>query len=127
MAHFIFRCPATGFFCAHQRRFSGHQGNSMSTKIDCLVYLKSTLENQFTKLTTGDSPNLPAAQNVQRLVTTAHSIDDGFFAQIKPFYEPITPKFMLLVRNLNDSIINGTATAANFDEYVKLLVTALQS
>jgi hypothetical protein len=34
---------------------------------------------------------------------------------------------MLLVSNLNYSIINGTASPANFDEYVKLLVTAVQS
>jgi hypothetical protein len=97
------------------------------SKIDCLVYLKSTLENQFTKLTTGESPNLPAAQNVQRLIGTAENISDGFFAQISPFYEPITPKMMLLVKVLNEGIINGTASAANFDEYVKSLVTALQS
>jgi hypothetical protein len=114
-----------GFFALYHCRITG-QGNLMS-KIDCLSYLKSTLENQFTKLTTGDTPNLPAAQNVQRLVTTAHGIDDGFFAHIEPFYDPVTPKFMLLVSNLNYSIINGTATAANFDEYVKLLAAALQS
>jgi hypothetical protein len=34
----------------------------MSTKIDRLVYLKSKLANEFTKLTNGDSPNLNAAQ-----------------------------------------------------------------
>jgi hypothetical protein len=100
---------------------------TMSTKIDCLVYLKSKLTHEFTKLTTGDIPNLPAAQNIQRIVGTAENIGDGYFAIIEPLFDPVTPKFMLLVRNLNDSIINGTATAANFDEYVKLLVTALQS
>jgi len=100
---------------------------TMSTKIDCLTYLKSTLQIQFTKLTTGDSPNLPAAQNIQRLMGTAHGIYDGFFAIIEPLFDPVTPKFMLLVRNLNDSIITGTSSPANFDEYVKLLVTALQA
>jgi hypothetical protein len=60
-------------------------------------------------------------------VTTAHGIDDGVFAIIEPMFDPVTPKFMLLVSNLNYSIINGTASAANFDEYLKLLVTALQS
>jgi hypothetical protein len=100
---------------------------NMSTKIDCLVYLKSKLANDFTKLTTGDSPNLPAAQNVQRLVGTAENISDGYFAIIEPLFDPVTPKFMLLVRNLNHSIITGTSSPANFDEYVKLLVTALQS
>jgi hypothetical protein len=42
----------------------------MPTKIDCLD-LKSKLAHEFTKPTTGDTPNLPTAQNVQRLVTTA--------------------------------------------------------
>jgi hypothetical protein len=99
----------------------------MSTKIDCLVYLKSKLANEFTKLTTGESPNLPAAQNVQRLVTTAHGIDDGYFAIIEPLFVPASSKFLLLVRVLNEGIINGTSSPANFDEYVALLVTALQA
>jgi hypothetical protein len=114
-----------GFFALYHCRITG-QGNLMS-KIDCLVYLKSKLANEFTKLTTGNTTNLPAAQSVQRLVTTAHGIDDGFFAIIEPLYDPVTPKFLLLVKVLNEGIINGTASAANFDEYVKLLVTELQT
>jgi hypothetical protein len=78
----------------------------MSTKIDCLTYLKSKLANEFTKLSTGATPNVPAAQNIQRLVGTAENISDGYFGIIEPLFEPVTPKFMLLVRNLNDSIIN---------------------
>jgi hypothetical protein len=99
----------------------------MSTKIDCLVYLKSKLANEFTKLTTGDTPNLPAAQTIQRLVTTAHGIDDGYFAIIASFYEPITPKFMLTVQTLNEAVISGGSNPTNFDEYVALLVAALQA
>jgi hypothetical protein len=99
----------------------------MSTKIDCLTYLKSKLANEFTKLTTGDTPNLSAAQNVQRLVTTAHDISDGFFAQIESFYDPITPKMMLMVQALNESVISGGATPSNFGEYVASLVTALRT
>jgi hypothetical protein len=114
-----------GFFACNNAALAAIK-ETMS-KIDCLVYLKSKLENEFTKLTTGDTPNLPAAQNVQRLVTTAHGIDDGFFAIIAPLYEPISPKFMLLVKVLNEGIVNGTASAASFDEYVRLLVIALQT
>jgi hypothetical protein len=41
--------------------------DTMSTKIDCVIYLKSKLESEFTKLTTGETPNLPAAQKVQSI------------------------------------------------------------
>jgi len=98
----------------------------MSTKIDCVIYLKSKLESEFTKLTTGETPNLPAAQKVQLIVLTADNVSDGYFAKIEPFFEPVSPKFMLMVKVLNESIINGNSSAADFDEYVALLVTALQ-
>jgi hypothetical protein len=99
----------------------------MSTKIDCVTYLKSTLTTAFTKPTVGPSPNIPAAQRIQRLVLSAESISDGYFAKIEPFFEPVSPKFMLMVKVLNEAIISGSSSAANFDEYIALLVTALQT
>ncbi len=99
----------------------------MSTKIDCVIYLKSKLENEFTKLSTGKTPNIPAAQKIQRLVLTAEDISDGYFAKIERFYEPVSPKFMLMVKVLNEGIISGVSSATDFDEYVGLQVTALQT
>jgi hypothetical protein len=96
----------------------------MSTKIDCLVYLKSKLENEFTKLVASGS-NLPAAQTIHRLVNTADTIDDGLFAQIEPFYEPLTSKFLSTVQTLNNAIVSGNPTPVNLDGYVKLLTAAL--
>jgi hypothetical protein len=49
----------------------------MSTKIDCVIYLKSKHESEFTNLATGTAPNIPAAQKIQRLVLTAENISDG--------------------------------------------------
>jgi hypothetical protein len=72
----------------------------MSTKIDCIIYLKSKLEKEFAKL---------------------------HFAKIEPFFEPLSPKFFLMVKVQNESIISGNSSATNFDEYVALLVTALQT
>ena len=97
----------------------------MSTKIDCVIYLKSKLENEFKKLSTGETPNIPAAQRIQRLVLTAENISDGYFAKIEPFFEPVSAKFLLMVKVLNEGIISGSSSAADFDEYVALLVTAL--
>jgi hypothetical protein len=94
----------------------------MSTKIDCIIYLKSKLESEFTKLATGETPNLPAAQKVQSIALTAENISDGYFAKIEPFFEPVSPKFILV---LNEGIISGSSSVADFDEYVALLVSAL--
>ena len=60
-------------------------------------------------------------------VLSAENVSDGYFAKIEPFYEPVSPKFMLMVKVLNESIISGSSSAADFDEYVALLVTALQT
>jgi len=89
--------------------------------------LKSKLNSEFTKLTTGETPNLPAAQKVQRIVLTAENVSDGYFAKIEPFFEPVSPKFLLMVKVLNEGIISGVTSATDFDEYVSLLVTALQT
>jgi hypothetical protein len=50
-----------------------HLRDTMSTKIDCVIYLKSKLESEFTKLSTGKTPNILAAQEIQRLVLTAEN------------------------------------------------------
>jgi hypothetical protein len=84
----------------------------MSAKIECAHYLTSILANAFTTLTSGPIPDLLAAQRIQRLVSTAEGISDGYFAQIEPFYEPITPKFMLTVQTVNDSVISGGSSVA---------------
>jgi hypothetical protein len=113
-----------GFFDAPKRRNYPATKENMSTKTDCLAYLKSKLENEFTKLIVSGS-NLPATQTIHRLVSTADNIDDGFFAQIEPSYEPLTPKFLSTVQTLNNAIVGGSSTPANFDGYVKSLATAL--
>jgi hypothetical protein len=58
---------------------------------------------------------------------TAESISDGYFAIIEPLFEPITSKFMLTVRTLNESVISGASPVANFDDYIAALVTALRA
>jgi hypothetical protein len=50
-----------------------HLRDTMSAKIDCVIYLKSKLESEFTKLSTGKTPNILAAQEIQRLVLTAEN------------------------------------------------------
>ena len=100
----------------------------MSTKIDCIIYLKSKLEKEFAKLTTSEAPDLPAtAQKLRRILLTADNVSDGYFAKIEPFFEPLSPKFFLMVKVQNESIISGNSSATNFDEYVARLVTALQT
>lgn len=99
----------------------------MSTKIDCAIYLKSILAKAFAKLTSGATPDLLAAQRIQRLVSTGEGISDGYFAQIEPFYEPITPKFMLTVQTVNESVISGGSSVAHFDDYIASIATALQA
>lgn len=53
--------------------------------------------------------------------------EDGHFARIKPLYEPITPKLMLTVKALNEAIVSGGTSVADFDEYIGVLVEALQT
>ena len=56
------------------------KGKPLSTKIDFTVYLKGKLNNEFAKLTTGHTPNLEGAQNVQRLLGTNDHIHGGYFS-----------------------------------------------
>jgi hypothetical protein len=92
------------------------------SKLDCLFSLKQKLNDNFTKLA---ASNAPAAQTFQRLLLAADNIDDGFYAQIKPFYDPLTAAFLSKTQALNDSIVSGGATLANFNEYIKLLTASL--
>jgi hypothetical protein len=96
----------------------------MSNKIDCIFSLKSQLNYRFTELVASGT-NLPAAQKLQSLIGTADNIDDGFYAEIKPFYEPLTAAFLSSVQTLNDAIVAGSSTPADFNEYIKLLAAAL--
>jgi hypothetical protein len=94
------------------------------SKLDCQFSLQQILINQFTTLVA--SGNQTAAQTFHNLALTAdnNSFDDGFYARIKPFYEPVTSAFLSNVKTLNDSIVAG-ATPANFNEYIKLLTASL--
>jgi hypothetical protein len=95
----------------------------MDTKDDCFVSLKGLLSNALTREPT---PRSLGARNLQRILDTATEILSGHFAKIEPFYDPLTPKFMSAVGALNAAIVSGESTAANFNDYVALLVAALQ-
>jgi hypothetical protein len=97
------------------------------SKLNCLTSLKSQLASTFAVLISAQSPNVAGAQAVQAIVNTADNIDNGFWEQIAPFYDPLTPKFMLAVKTLNEEIISGATTAVDFDAYIKLLAAALQA
>jgi hypothetical protein len=110
----------------------GRQARSISlaaketmSKLDCHFSLQQILINQFTTLVASGT-NLSAAQTFHSLALTAdnNSFDDGFYARIKPFYEPVTSAFLSNVKTLDDSIVAG-ATPANFNEYIKLLTASL--
>jgi hypothetical protein len=92
-------------------------------KADCHFSLQQILINQFTTLVASGT-NLSAAQTFHNLALTANNIDDGIYAQIKPFYEPLTGTFLSKVQALNDSIVAG-ATPADFMAYIKLLTASL--
>lgn len=84
----------------------------MSDKFDCLFTLQQILIERFTAIP-ASGYNLPAAQTFQTLVLTANvnSLDDGMYAIIKPFYEPLSSKFRTCVQTLNGSIENATGLA----------------
>jgi hypothetical protein len=94
------------------------------SKIDCQYSLQQILMNQFTTLVA--SGNETAAQTFHNLALTADNIsfDDGFWNQIKSFYEPVSGTFLSKVKAINDSIVAG-APPANFNEYIKLLAASL--
>jgi hypothetical protein len=96
----------------------------MNIKDDCFVSLKGLLANSLAREPT---PQTLAARNLQRLLDTATEILSGHFSKIEPYYDPLTPKFMSAVGAVNAAIVSGGSTAANFNDYMALLVTALQA
>ena len=48
----------------------------MSTKIDCVIYLKSKLENEFMKAFTATLRKHPGHKIIERLALTAEEISD---------------------------------------------------
>ena len=96
----------------------------MSTKIDCLVYLRTLLQNIYDADTGHDVSIL---QKIQKLILTADtpSLSEGYWNIIEPLYAG--PQFFNAVKALNASVVSGDATPADFTAYVKLLATSLRS
>jgi hypothetical protein len=69
----------------------------MSTKIDFITYLKSTLTAASSKLQSAQSPDLDMARRLDEIVRTAENISSGFWTTIEPLYEPFVPKLQLAV------------------------------
>jgi hypothetical protein len=95
------------------------------SKIDCLFSLQSLLLNRFNTIVASGT-NVSAAKSFHNLALTAsnHSFDDGLYAQIKPFYEPVTGTFLSKVQALNASIEAGVSPS-DFNAYIKLLTASL--
>jgi len=93
-------------------------------KADCHFTLQQLLFARFNTLVASGT-NLSAAQTFHNLALTANNLDEGYWNQMRPFYDPLTPAFLLKTQALNDSIANGDATPANFHEYIKLLASLL--
>lgn len=84
----------------------------MSAKLNFIVYLKGKLNHQLATLLAANDQQ--GAQNVQRFLGTSDHIHDA-------------PKLMLTVQTLNNAIVTGTSSPANFNEYALAVVTALQA
>jgi hypothetical protein len=93
-------------------------------KADCHFTLQQLLFARFNTLVASGT-DLAAATTFHNLALTANNLDDASYAKIKPFYEPLTPAFLLKTQALNDSIASGDAVPANFYEYTKLLTASL--
>ena len=95
------------------------------SKLDCLFSLQNILLHQFNTIVASGT-NLSAARTFHNLALTAdnHSLDDGIYAQIKGFYEPVTGTFLSKVKAINDSIVAGMKPS-NFNTYIKLLAASL--
>jgi hypothetical protein len=92
---------------------------TMSERIDLLNFLKAKLNNE---LLTSPAPS-PV---IHQLVSTADSIPDQYFNQLTPLL-PHAPKLMLAVRALNNAIVAGMSSPANFCAYLGLLAASLQA
>jgi hypothetical protein len=90
---------------------------------DCFTSLKALLAYTQAQY----QMDLPAARKLQRITATATELLSGHYAKLAPFYDPLTPRFMTAVGAVNSAIVNGTADAGTFNDYVGLLVAELQS
>jgi|HubBroStandDraft_2_1064218.scaffolds.fasta_scaffold851534_1 hypothetical protein len=93
-------------------------------KTDCHFTLQQLLFARFNTLVASGT-NLSAAQTFHNLALTANNLDEGFWNQLRGFYDPLTPAFLLKTQALNDSIASGDAVPTNFHEYVKMLAASL--
>ena len=94
-------------------------------KADCLFTLQQLLLHQFNTIVASGT-NLSAARTFHNLALTAdnHSFDDGIYAQLQSFYEPVSSSFLSNVKTLNDSIVAGMKPS-DFNAYIKLLAVSL--
>jgi hypothetical protein len=90
---------------------------------DCFTSLKAMLAYTQAQY----QMDLPAARKLQSISATATELLSGHYAKLAPFYDPLTPNFMSAVGAVNSSIVNGTASADTFNDYVGLLVVELNS
>jgi hypothetical protein len=95
------------------------------SKLDCLFSLQQLLLHQFNTIVASGT-NLSAARTFHNLALTAdnHSFDDGIYAQLKSFYEPLTGTLLSKVAALNEAIVDGMKPS-DFNAYIKLLAGSL--
>jgi hypothetical protein len=95
------------------------------SKLNFIVYVKGKLNHSLTTLIAANDAQ--GAQNVQRFLRTSDHIDDGYYSRFASDFDPITPKLMLAVQALNNSIVGGTSSPANFNEYALAVLAAVQA
>lgn len=100
----------------------------MSTKLDFINYLTSTLTAASTKLLAANPTNTDTAGRLNKIVRTADdNVSDGHWARIVPLYEPFAPKLQLAVMHLNADIIAGLKSAPDFNTYFSLIAAEVQN
>src|SRR6267142_68239 len=77
------------FTWARLPEFSGHLRDTMSTKIDCVIYLKSKLESEFTKLSIGKTPDTTSPRVSPRFPFPYHA--DRVERHACPVCRPVAP------------------------------------
>ncbi|MGY4364062.1 hypothetical protein ACVW1A_000127 [Bradyrhizobium sp. LB1.3] len=100
----------------------------MSSKIDFITYLKSTLAAASAKLLAANPTDRATAGRLDQIVRSAEdNVSDGHWAQIAPFFDPLSPKLQLAVMHLNADIIAGQKAAPDFDTYFGMLAADIQN
>jgi hypothetical protein len=96
------------------------------SKIDCIFSLQNILLHQLNTIVASGT-NLSAAQTFHKLAMTAdnHSFDDGMWAQVRNFYDPLTRTFLSNVQEINAAIEAGRIKPSSFAAYTKLLAASL--